>query len=211
MTGFLAVRSTLALCALGLLLVPASGVRAVEPPVIERIEPSSGPVGTIVRISGRRFPSNARVSAGSTALAVEDSLPNLIRARIVPNTRSGWIAVQTGAGNVLGPEFVVTEALALPIIESIEPTRAAPGAEVVIRGQHFSSRMAEDFVRFGDHVAVVTFASPVELRVVVPQDAVSGAVSVRVAQAGEVTRASHGPDVSALHSAGHSETASTNA
>ncbi len=175
---------------LGLASLSDSGrALAEERTVIERIEPSSGPPGSLIRISGRRFQAGAKVRVGESALAIEESLPNLITARVPESAQSGWVSVETPAGKVLGPEFVVTEKPAAPLISGIEPARGAPGSAVLIRGQHFSPRMADDTVRFGDQVAIVASASPVELRVIVPELAKTGPVSVRIAQAGEVKSA----------------------
>lgn len=172
------------LAALGLWGLP-SAARANDAPLIERIEPSSGPAGTLLRVSGLRFKEGAKVFVGDTALTIDQRLPNLLTARVPEGAKSGWVAVETSAGKALGPQFVVTQPAPAPIIESIEPPRAAPGTEVVIHGQHFSTRMAEDLVRFGDKAAIVTSASPVELHVLVPDNAQSAAVSVQVPLAGE--------------------------
>ncbi|HEX7477348.1 MAG TPA: IPT/TIG domain-containing protein [Polyangiales bacterium] len=162
-------------------------VHASDAPLIQHVEPSSGPAGTLIRISGLRFHEGAKAFVGDTLLAIDQRLPNLITARLPAGAKSGWVTVETAAGKVVGPEFVVTPTPAAPVIESVEPNTAAPGTEVTIHGQHFSTRMAEDSVRFGDKPAIVIAASPVGLRVLVPDDARTAAVSVRVALAGEAT------------------------
>ena len=172
--------------ALAVLGLQASGIaRAELPPVIERVQPSAGPPGTLLRITGRRLRGETRVQIGATQLPVELSTPNLVTARVPEGIASGAVSVVTAYGTVAGPEFQVTSHPGQPSISRIAPLRAAVGASVTIEGQHFSLRLAENSVQFGSAAAIVESATPRSLRVVVPEAASSGPVTVHVANAGE--------------------------
>jgi hypothetical protein len=67
-----------------------------------------------------------------------------------------------------------------PVITSIDPKQGAPGATVVIRGRHFSTKKEENHVRFQSVPATVLSASAGELAVLVPEGAASGVVSVTI-------------------------------
>ena len=161
----------------------------VQVPVIERIEPSAGPTGTLLRITGRRLRGQTQVRIGDVPLRIELSTPNLITARVESGVSSGPLHVATEHGQVQGPEFTVTNQPRAPNIERVLPLRAAPGALLTIQGHHFSARPAENQVLFGAAPAIVESATATQLRVVVPEAASAGAISVKVLGAGE-TRSS---------------------
>jgi hypothetical protein len=173
--------------AIGWLVLLASPVvaQAEPPPVIERIEPSVGPPGTLLRITGRRLRGETQVRIGEAPLSIELSTPNLVTARVHEGAASGPIRIATTHGQVQGPDFTVTRQPPAPSIERIQPLRAAVGASVTIRGQHFSLRLAQNVVLFGSAPAIVESATPTQLQAIVPEAASSGAVTVQVLGAGE--------------------------
>lgn len=69
-----------------------------------------------------------------------------------------------------------------PLITSFAPTQAAPGATVVIRGQHFSNKKEENEVKFNGVPAIILTATPEELTVLVPQGVSSGKLTVTIGQ-----------------------------
>ena len=111
--------------------------RAKDAPVIERVEPSAGPPGTLLTIRGRKLKGETRVAIGEQPLSIQLSTPNLLTARVETGTRSGVLHLRTTAGEVQGPEFTVTAEALAPIIERVQPTRGAPGSSVVNYGRHF--------------------------------------------------------------------------
>ncbi len=157
-------------------------------PVVERIEPTSGPVGTVVQIVGRFFRADQTVSLGETTLPVTTRLPNRWTVSIPAGATSGHVRVRTADGTTVeGPEFRVLAAPAAPTISGVSPPQAPPGAEVRIAGDGFSPRITENIVTLGALPVVVRTATPTELLVIVPTNAESGSFVVRVASAGEVT------------------------
>jgi hypothetical protein len=178
-----ALLAVLGLCAVG------APVSADGKPLIERVEPSVGAPGSVVRISGRRLRGQTQVQIGETALQIELCTPNLISARIAPGTASGRLSVRTQGGQVDGPDFTVSGAPAAPKIEHFQPPRAAAGAPLTIQGRGFSTRLAHNTVLFGAVPAIVSAATSTQLQVVVPQGASAGPISVRVQGAGEARSA----------------------
>ncbi len=158
-------------------------------PVIERVEPTSGPPGTVVHVIGRRFGTSAKIQLGAQTLNVVSSQPNRISARIAQDAQSGHIAVVTAGGTVRGPEFRVTATPPAPVIESVAPAKGPPGTPVVLRGRNFSPRLTGNVVMLGGRPVIVRSATPVELNVIVPEVERGGPFSVRVEQAGEATSA----------------------
>jgi hypothetical protein len=156
-------------------------------PVIEEVEPTSGPPGTLVRISGRRFSDGATVSIGSQSVAIAERLPNRLSIVIADATQSGHVAVTTTAGTVRGPEFRVTPPPPAPMIEAFDPPRGPPGAPVAIRGHGFSPKLTGNVVTLGGQPVVVRSVTPDELQVTIPDGATSGPFVVRVMQAGEAS------------------------
>lgn len=68
----------------------------------------------------------------------------------------------------------------IPEITSISPTLGNEGEEVTIVGQNFSEITAENIVRFGSKQANVVEAAINQLKVIVPNDAADGNITVRV-------------------------------
>ena len=65
-----------------------------------------------------------------------------------------------------------------PVITSVTPGSAIPGAPVTITGSNFSTTPANDFVYFGATKAAVTAASSTSLTVTVPADATYAGITV---------------------------------
>ena len=159
-------------------------------PVVQRIEPTSGPPGTAVSLVGRYFDRAQTVHLGDVELEVASRLPNRWTVTIPDGARSGRIEVHTSRGSVRGPRFRVTQAAPLPVITGLSPDHGAAGTEIVIEGEHFSPRASENHVSLGATPVVVQNANPTELRVLVPEGAESGPFRLRVTGAGEASSAS---------------------
>lgn len=159
-------------------------------PVIERLEPTSGPIGATVIVVGRHFDAEQTLWLGQTQLEVVARLPNRWTVRIPQGAQSGTLDVRVARGTVNGPRFRVSAALPAPVVSSFEPARGAPGTEVVLRGENFSTRLTENQVHLGETPVVVRNATPTELTVIIPNGAASGPFRVSVTGAGEASSAS---------------------
>lgn len=153
-------------------------------PVIQRLEPTSGPPGTTIIIDGQRFREPVQVRLGETLLTVDRVLPNRIAARVPADARTNYVSVKTPEGQVRGPQFRLTEPLAAPEITGFEPQQGAPGTEVVIRGRNFAARLARNLATLGDIPLIVRYASPSELKVIIPDIGKTGLLVVQILQAG---------------------------
>ncbi len=157
---------------------------AQQGPVIERVEPIAGPPGTSVHIFGRRFRGDATVKIDQTDLPVKQRMPHRIMAKIPETAKTGRIVIETGGATIVGPEFRVVAPLPAPKITRFSPRQGPPGSEVSIVGRDFSPRLTQNLVSLGANPVVVTYASPLELRVIVPEAAETGRFSVEVINAG---------------------------
>ncbi len=158
------------------------------PPVIERVEPTAGPVGTTVQVLGRFFRADQRLFLGTTELPVGSRLPSRWSVTIPAGAQTGRIEVVLADGTrVMGPELRVLAAVAQPSIVGFTPVAGASGSEVRIQGENFSPRITDNNVTLSGVGVVVRSATPTELTVIVPSGATTGAFTVRVAGAGEAT------------------------
>lgn len=168
-------------------IVGSASAQAI--PVLERIEPTSGPPGTVVQVIGRAFDDHTRVLLGETQCEVVSRLPNRWTIRIPPQGRSAGMVLHNRNGRSAPIQFSVTVATPPASIERLEPATGAPGTEVTIRGQNFSTRLTENVVTIGSAPMVVRAATPFEIRAIVPEGAATGPISVRVGQAAAVSSA----------------------
>ncbi len=185
------MRLPTALSALLVLTVAAPVAAQVQRPlpVVQRLEPTSGPPGTEVSLVGRHFHDDQTVLLGETALEVTSRMPSRWTVRIPAGATSGEIVIRTGRGAVTGPRFRVTEAAPAPVIASFAPTSGPPGTAVTLQGEHFSPRLTENQVHLGERAVVVRSATPTELTVIVPADATTATLRVQVTGAGRAESA----------------------
>jgi hypothetical protein len=81
----------------------------IRQPVITGFQPSSGPPGTLITISGTDFQNLNGVSVNGTAAIVISSSATNIRAYLMPGTQSGAITVTTATGTgISSGTFTVT-------------------------------------------------------------------------------------------------------
>ena len=158
------------------------------PPVVERLEPTAGPVGTNVQLVGRFFRQDQQVFLGNVQMPVSSRLPSRWTVAIPPGATSGRIEIRLADGvRVQGPELRVLAATALPTIAGFTPIAGSAGSEIRIQGENFSPRLTDNSVTLNGVALVVRAATPTEITVILPQTAASGPFVVRVAGAGEAT------------------------
>lgn len=182
-------RSLVLALALGLfapsaLLVTPTAAMAQARPLIERIEPTAGPPGTTVRIHGRGFSRGYTVLFNERPLTPTEVLPERLTVTLPEGASTGRFVLsnrpgQRGADEVETEVFRVTAQAPAPTVSAIEPATAAPGMEVVLRGENFATRATDNVVRIGALPMVVRAGDASTLRVIVPDGAVTGPVFVR--------------------------------
>lgn len=177
---------SIAAWAAALIVMCTAGVAAAdERPTVVSIEPTAGPAGTVVRLSGRFFTIRDRVFLGNVEQPLSERLPNRLTVTIAPGSRSGRFRIE-GHYTVDSPmEFRVTEPGRPPTVSRFSPTQGAPGTEVVIVGQNFAPNANDNQVMIADRPLTIRSGSVTELRVIIPEGTQSGNILVRVRGSGE--------------------------
>ncbi|MEM9191293.1 MAG: IPT/TIG domain-containing protein [Myxococcota bacterium] len=172
-------------------LTPAAAIAfiAVAPavaqtPVVERIEPTSGPVGTQVGLVGRNLGGQLRARMGDRALRIVRQLPHRVTVEVPEGAASGRVVVENRRGGFAGPFFRIVAGRSAPVVERLDPASGPGGTQVVLHGQNFSPRLSDNRVSYGGRPVVVRSATPTTLSVVVPPNAATGTFSVQVVGAG---------------------------
>ena len=179
-------------------------------PEITSIDPASGIVGADVTISGQHFGSTPADNE-VTFLGVEpDPSPsdNVLATNVTSNGTTELVVIvpdgaMTGKISVTVDGETTTSSQIFTVltedelaITNISPTSGSVGADVTITGQNFGATEGENEVTFlgdendpsDDQVAVVSTANTTQIVVRVPDDAMTGKISVTVD--GETTTSS---------------------
>lgn len=182
----LALPGAATLLATVLAAAPVAGAQVRRPlPSVLRIEPTSGPPGTVVTLVGRHFDDGQVFLLGEVELEAVEVTPARARLRIPAEARTGPIRIRAERGTVTARSFRVTQAAPAPVITGLEPDEGSPGDEVRIHGANFGTRPADHVVHLGERPVVVRAANPATLTVLVPEGARTGAFRVEVAGAAE--------------------------
>jgi hypothetical protein len=166
-----------------LALAPAALVAQPRPPrpMVERIQPASGPAGTRVTIVGRGFTRYYQVSFNGQPVTPLEVLPERVVVTVPAGAQTGPFLLSFRDDELQTEAFTVNAAGAAPTVAAMEPAAGAPGSEVTLRGQNFAARPTDNTVLFQGVAAVVQGAEPTALRVIVPAGAQTGPVTVRTA------------------------------
>ncbi len=148
-------------------------------PMIEHIEPTSGPPGTRVSIIGRGFRPTVRVLFAEHPLPLVERLPERVTVEVPAGAQSGRFVIAHGTDEVESDVFRVTAREPPPRVTAVEPASGAPGSEIVLRGENFAARPTDNQVRIGTLPMVVRSGDPTSLRVIIPEGATTGPITVR--------------------------------
>jgi alpha-tubulin suppressor-like RCC1 family protein len=169
------------------------------PPVVEKIQPTSGPVsgGTKVRIFGREFQTRSDVSVmfGSVKVFPEitEGRPNELIAEAPPEPAGRVdVTVTTPAGT--SQKSAADQFTYRPVVESVSPGSgpAAGGTSVTIKGAGFAVGTSATKLTFGRRDATsVDCTSTTQCTVVSPAQA-AGVVGVK-ATVNEITSPKNAP------------------
>lgn len=154
-------------------------------PTVFSVIPLVAAEGESVTINGANLLSVQRLDfAGAETTPLQASAPQ-IQVRVPPRAQTGALRLITPVGIVTAAElFTVrsTEAtVGAPIIASIEPSEAPPGARVTIRGERLNGARVEFRAGSGGSslvAATIASASTTEIVALVPQNATSGTIVV---------------------------------
>jgi IPT/TIG domain len=156
-------------------------------PVVTGFSPASGNPGTIVTISGKNFVNVQAVlfNAANALFTVVSSTQ--IRATVPGNATTGPISVKTSAGvGRSSTIFIVKTATTGGLITELLPNSATRGTTIAIIGQNFTNVQSVSYAgvnstRVEDPDFMV--ASVTRINSTVPDNAVSGPLTVVTAQA----------------------------
>ena len=139
-------------------------LRQVFPPVIASFIPSSGPVGTVITITGDNLGSIETVWIGGIEVLIKNRVSQeLLIAEVTVNAKSGKIKVQNRAGTAeSGNNF--TMEYAVPTLTDF-PANATITGSVLLKGTNFQSVSA---VYFAGVEAQITTHLNTEMFVTVP-------------------------------------------
>ena len=155
-------------------------------PVIEKLKPALGPVGTNVKIKGSNFGTSPGTVTfnGTNAPVNPDSNweSDKIQVIVPEGATTGPVVVTVGTQSSAGVTFTVTSAPSRPVIEKLKPALGPVGTNVKIKGSNFGT--SPGTVTFNGTNAPVNPDSNWEsakIQVKVPEGATTGSVVVTTA------------------------------
>ena len=149
-------------------------------PVIEKLKPASGPVGTNVKIKGSNFGTSGTVTFNGTAASPTSWESDKIQVKVPEGATTGPVVVTVGTQSSAGVTFTVTSAPSGPIISKLKPDSGPVGTEIKIKGLNFGEE--EGTVTFNGLSALeIRGWNDKKVRAVVPAGATDGPVVVTTA------------------------------
>jgi hypothetical protein len=157
--------------------VLAAPTASAVSPTVDSFDPTSGPVGTEVTITGSSFTGTTAVEFNGTAASFMIDSDAQITATVPAGATTGPITVTNADGpGSSAANFTVTPTPTPPNIASFFPRRGPIGTRVTINGANL-----DDVNRVRLHRKNVSFSilSPTRIRFRVPPGARSGRIDVR--------------------------------
>lgn len=149
--------------------------------VITDFTPTTGPVGTVVTITGTGLDGAAAATIGSVAATLQAVSATQVRITVPSGAASGRIGVSGGGRVALSASnFVVTTVAApapaaVPAVTSVSPTTVAPGGRLTLTGTALDQVAS---ARLGSVALPIASASATQLLLDVPGNATSGTLSL---------------------------------
>ena len=141
-------------------------------PVVTSFSPGSGPVGTIVTITGSGLMGATEAAFNGTPAVYTVDSDIQITATIPAGATTGMVSVTTPGGTGNGNSFTV---VLVPVITSVTPDQGSVGVGVAIAGSGFSGATAVSFNGTG---ATFTVLSDSLISTSVPAGATTGTIVV---------------------------------
>jgi Leucine-rich repeat (LRR) protein len=158
----------------------SSYVVGTPPPVITSINPSFGPVGTTITITGTNFsptPANNIVKFNGTTAVVTASTATSITTTVPVGATTGKITVTVNSQTATSASDF-TFGNPAPTISSFSPFSGAEGTTVTISGSYFSATPSDNVVKFNGTAATVSSSTTTSIVTAVPVGATSGTITV---------------------------------
>lgn len=159
----------------------------LQPVLLQSVDPPAGLIGSTVTLRGSGFePDPARLSVrlGTQVVRPTRNSTTEIVFTVPRGSRGGTITVEADGRQPVSSTqpFVITVP---PVVTSVVPGAAAPGARITIRGRNFGSDIATVGVTIGALTCPASAVTPTTVECQVPEGAQTGPLTVRVANAGE--------------------------
>ena len=146
--------------------------------------PTSGPVGTTVKIYGTAFnttPSSNTVTFNGTTATVTSATATELVTTVPSGATTGAINVTNSAGSVSSSTSFTVAASTAPTISGLSPTIGASGTSVTISGTNFETTASKNKTKFNITNSTVSSATSTSISTTVPTVSGSGKVSVSTA------------------------------
>ena len=158
------------------LSTPNYTVTAPSPPTITAIAPPSGPVGTVVTVTGTNFTGTTDLKLNGTSITGYTVVSSTeITFTVPPGATTGTVSVTTPGGTATGPTYTVTTPQP-PTITSFGPTSGPVGTVVTVTGTNFTGTTSLKLN--GGNITGYTVVDPNTITFTVPPGATSGQISV---------------------------------
>ncbi len=167
---------------------------AANVPAVTDFRPDSGPVGTVVTISGANFsatPASNTVRFNGTLASVSSASTTQLVTIVPTGATTGSVSVQTSAGTGTSfQSFTVTAsgAVGAPTVSGFTPAVGLPNALVTISGTNFATAPGQTKVFFNQSLASIQSITTTSIVALVPAATGSGRIRV-VTQSGTATSA----------------------
>jgi hypothetical protein len=153
-----------------------------NPPVlasVQSVNPSAGPVGSTVTITGTNFIGTTDVNFGSAPATIQSSSDTEITVTVPNGSGTVDVVVVNGAGSSITKPADQFTYFPVPVVTGISPTSGTPGTPVTITGTGFTG--VTD-VGFG--LSNVNIVSATDTEIVVNAPGGSGTVDITVTTPG---------------------------
>jgi RHS repeat-associated protein len=169
--------------------------RILLPPVIHAITPPSARVGDTITINGARFDGRGpernvvrftrsqQAGGGQTFGSVTQATRTALTVVVPSDAATGPVTVETEGGTATSPSDFVVDNFPAPVITDFIPKRGTPGTQVTLTGTNLKVGANDPLVTFagsnGNRLpALVSLASPTEMRTTVPNGAITGLIEL---------------------------------
>jgi sugar lactone lactonase YvrE len=161
---------------------------AIEPgtpaPTVLQFSPASGQAGTNVTITGTNFAASTSgniVKFNGTPATIVTATASSLVVVVPAGATTGKITVSVGGQSATSvTDFTVSSAASPVTITGFSPATGKGGTIVTVTGTNFSTIPIGNFVTINGTPALITSATGTSLTVVVPDDATTGKITVKV-------------------------------
>ena len=155
-----------------------------SPVAITDFSPQSGPVGTVVTVTGITFdpdPADNAVTIGGVAATVQSATANQLVLTIPNGATTSPLVLVTPLGSSTSADSFIVESSSPPTITGFSPTVGTAATAVTVTGTNFQNVTANNNVKFNLTSATPTTSTSTELQAPVPVGATSGHLTVSTA------------------------------